>query len=149
VAEVLTKYSESIGIAYQIRDDIEDLATGAHAPDDLSAMRPSLPMALAHERSKGTAKATVAAAWHRSVDSDPAQLRQIITESGAEERCKGLLDSYKEEAVRSLSELENPSLKGLLRRVVSKIFTLEIKGWCSEFEARNVAGRPAGAQAAG
>jgi len=66
-----------------------------------------------------------------------------------EERCHGLLDSYKEEAIRSLADLENASLKGLLRRVVSKIFTLEIKGWCSEFEARNAAGREAGAQVAG
>jgi len=30
-------------------------------------------------------------------------------------------------------------LKGLLRRVISKIFSIEVKGWCSEFEARNVA----------
>ena len=40
-------------------------------------------------------------------------------------------------------------LKGLLRRVVGKIFNdIEMKGWCSEFEARNAAGRAAGADAA-
>jgi hypothetical protein len=33
--------------------------------------------------------------------------------------------------------------------VVSKIFALEIKGWCSEFQARNVAGSEARAQALG
>ena len=64
-------------------------------------------------------------------------------------RCRGLLDAYKEEAVRSLAALQNASLKGLLRRVVAKIFAIEVKGWCSEFEARNAAGRPAGAEAAG
>jgi geranylgeranyl diphosphate synthase, type II len=50
--------------------------------------------------------------------------------------------------VRSLLALDNPSLKGLLRRVVGKIFQVEIKGWCSEFEARNAAGRAAVAEAA-
>jgi hypothetical protein len=68
----------------------------------------------------------------------------------AEERARQLLESYKEEAVRSLRLLENANLKGLLRRVIGKIFNdIEIKGWCSEFEARNAAGRTAGAQAAG
>jgi geranylgeranyl pyrophosphate synthase len=147
VAEVLTKYSEAIGIAYQIRDDIEDLAEG-HAPDDLKAMRPSLPLALAHERCGADDKPAVAAAWKRA-GAAGADLRAIITRSGAVDRCHALLDSYKEEAVRSLSELEEPSLKGLLRRVVSKIFGVEIKGWCSEFEARNAPGRAAGSAAAG
>ena len=37
----------------------------------------------------------------------------------------------------------------LLRRVVGKVFRVEIKGWCSEFETRDAAGRQAGAHAAG
>ena len=60
-----------------------------------------------------------------------------MKELDIEHRCRVLMESYKEEAVRALGELENASLKGLLRRVLSKIFTLELKGWCSEFEARN------------
>jgi geranylgeranyl diphosphate synthase, type II len=149
VAGVLARYSEAIGIAYQIRDDVDDLAQDAHAPDDLAALRPSLPLALAHERTKGDDRALTTAAWHRAGAVDTGRLRTIITDSSAAERCRSLLDSYKEEAVRSLAELQSASLKGLLRRVVSKIFTVEIKGWCSEFEARNAAGRAAGAQAVG
>ena len=64
-------------------------------------------------------------------------------------RCRQLLESYKEEAIRSLPELHNPSLKGLLRRVVGKIFRVEIQGWCSEFETRNAANREVGAQTVG
>jgi hypothetical protein len=60
-------------------------------------------------------------------------------------RCKILQETYKEGALRALGELKTASLKGLLRRVVSKIFSLELKGWCSEFETRNAAGSPAGA----
>ncbi len=64
-----------------------------------------------------------------------------MQELGIEDRCRVLLESYKEEAVRSLAGLQNASLKGLLRRVISKIFTVEVKGWCSEFETRNATGR--------
>jgi geranylgeranyl pyrophosphate synthase len=151
VADVLVNYSEALGIAYQIRDDLDDLAEGSDAPDDLKAMRPSLPLALAHERTKGENRAVIDAAWRRdgAAVADPDRIRALMSELGVQDRCRGLLDSYKEQAVRSLVELENSSLKGLLRRVVSKIFSIEIKGWCSEFQARNAAGSAAGAQAVG
>jgi hypothetical protein len=58
----------------------------------------------------------------------------------ADERARLLLETYKEEAIRSLRDLENASLKGLLRRVIGKIFNdTEIKGWCKEFEQKNLA----------
>ena len=60
-----------------------------------------------------------------------------------------MLESYKEQAIRTLMDVDNPTLKGLLRRVVSKIFGIEVKGWCSEFETRNAAGGPARAEVAG
>jgi geranylgeranyl pyrophosphate synthase len=148
VHDVLTKYSAALGIAYQIRDDLEDLDGEG---DDLSAVRPALPLALAHERAKDANHELLERVWRRSADAFPeaGHLRSVIDRLGVADRCRGLLDSYKEEAVRSLAALEDASLKGLLRRVVSKIFTVEVRGWCSEFEARNAAGSPAGAEPAG
>ncbi|HWE01492.1 MAG TPA: polyprenyl synthetase family protein [Tepidisphaeraceae bacterium] len=149
VADVLARYSEALGIAYQIRDDIEDL-TGKDAEDDIAAQRPSLPLALAFERTTGADKALVESVWRRAADAQTLEkVRALIGKVGAEDRCRGLLDSYKEEAVRSLGDLENASLKGLLRRVIGKIFAMEVQGWCSEFEARNAPGREVGAQALG
>ncbi|MDZ4288311.1 MAG: hypothetical protein U0984_10145, partial [Prosthecobacter sp.] len=64
---------------------------------------------------------------------------QWAEETGAHEKAMQLLESYKEAAVRSLQTVELPNLKGLLRRVIGKIFNeLEIKGWCREFEQKNV-----------
>ena len=41
---------------------------------------------------------------------------------------------------RALQDLDNANLKGLLRRVIGKIFNdTEIKGWCKEFENKNLA----------
>jgi geranylgeranyl diphosphate synthase, type II len=145
---VLRRYSDALGVAYQIRDDIEDL-TGAEAPDDVLAMRPSLPLALAYERAKGGSRTLLHRAWSRqTTPMDAPDVRAAIADTGVAERCHTLVEMYKEQAIRTLPELQNASLKGLLRRVVGKIFRVEIKGWCSEFEARNAAGGEARAAAA-
>ena len=140
VRDVLSKYSESLGIAYQIHDDLEDLSTDGHAPDDVSKLRPSLLLAVANERARGDAKPFMEGVWRRQVTGPEVadRVRKTIAEFKVDDRCRKLYESYKEEAVRSLVALENPSLKGLLRRVITKIFNdLEVKGWCSEHEARN------------
>ena len=70
--------------------------------------------------------------------SDIDRIRRLAHETGSDEKCMLLLETYKETAVRSLAELENATLKGLLRRVLGKIFNdLEIKGWCREYEVKN------------
>ena len=64
------------------------------------------------------------------------------------DRAHQLLEAYKEEATGALRRLTNANLKGLLRRVVGKIFNdLQIEGWCREFEARNASGGAGGAGA--
>lgn len=149
LAETFARYSEALGIAYQIRDDLDD-AKGE--TDDLSAMRPSLPLALVYERTKAKpeARAVVERAWRREATAEERErVAALMVEYGIRDRAETLLESYKEESVRSLAALDNASLKGLLRRVISKIFTPELKGWCSEFAARNAAGRTAGAAGAG
>ena len=139
--KVLSAYSEAMGIAYQIRDDLDDL-------DDVSAGRPGLPMAVAFEKAKGADRELLEAAWRRTPGLDASAVRNVIGLTGAADRAKQLLESYKEQAVSTLKDVPNPTLKGLLRRVLSKIFQVEIRGWCSEFETRNAAGGPARAEAA-
>jgi geranylgeranyl pyrophosphate synthase len=150
-ADVFSAYSEALGIAYQIRDDLDDLAAGATS--DLGAGRLSLPLAVAFERAaaKTEWRPVFTAAWSRSLSADAlAQLREGLDALQVEERCRTLLEGYKEQAIRALADVDSPTLKGLLRRIVGKIFNeLEVKGWCSEFEARNAAGGAAGAEAAG
>jgi geranylgeranyl diphosphate synthase, type II len=92
----------------------------------------------------------VMTAWRaaRASDADRQTYRALLDELGVEERARVLLEAYKEQAIRTLPPLQNASLKGLLRRVVGKVFRVEIKGWCSEFEARDAASRQAGAHAA-
>jgi geranylgeranyl diphosphate synthase type II len=141
VHEVLSAYSDALGVAYQIRDDIDDLAEDG-------AGRLSFPVAVAYERAKGEDRDLLQAAIASNA-ADPVAVREVVERLGATDRGRQMLESYKEQAVRSLVEVQNPDLKGLLRRVVTKIFSVEIQGWCSEFETRNAPGRPASTQAVG
>ena len=152
VFEKLRAYSDALGIAYQIRDDLDDLEPSAGAPDDVTALRPSLPLAVGHEQAKSEpeARATLEAAWRRApgVAGRSDEVRALLARFDAAGRSRRLMEGYKEEAIRCLPGLTSPSLKGLLRRVIGKIFSVEIQGWCSEFEARNAAGGQAVADAA-
>ena len=139
VGDVLAAYSENLGIAYQIRDDMDDLGEDA-GDNELEQMRPSVLLAVARERARGDDKALLESLWNHEDLEDIAihKIRKLAHEVEADEKCMLLLETYKEAAVRSLAELENPNLKGLLRRVMGKIFNdLEIKGWCREFEVKN------------
>jgi geranylgeranyl diphosphate synthase, type II len=147
--QVLRDYSEALGIAYQIRDDLDDLSdTEPVASFGVGA--PSLLLALACEKAKASGTDRVMALWrgHRASAADRSAFHALLGEMAVEDRARALLEAYKEQAIRTLPALQNASLKGLLRRVVGKVFRVEIKGWCSEFETRDAASRPAGAQAA-
>jgi hypothetical protein len=50
------------------------------------------------------------------------ELREALASLNVEAGARQLLEAYKDKAVRSLRALENANLKGLLRRVVARIF---------------------------
>ncbi len=138
-ADALHTYSENLGIAYQIRDDLDDLGDDSAADNNVS-IRPSIILALLRERGKGEVKEIMEALWNGQATTlpDKPTIRRWAEESGAYDKSTLMLETYKEAAIRSLQEVELPNLKGLLRRVIGKIFNeLEIKGWCREFEQKN------------
>ncbi len=140
VGEVIESYSENLGIAYQIRDDMDDVSDDSFVGSEES-FRPNVLLALAREKSNGDDKDVMNALWNGELapeSFDYSKIRDIAHLSGADERCLTLLEMYKEAAVRSLVDLDNENLKGLLRRVLGKIFNeLEIKGWCREYEVKH------------
>ena len=150
--ELLSEYSESLGIAYQIRDDLEDF-TGESDSDDLGDLRPSVLLAIALKRAhEGAERDLVASLWRRETEHAKVEgeLARIFEERGVVAKARELRDAYEAQAVHSLRPLTNSTLKGLLRRVIGKIFGDKhlIEGYCSEFEARNAAGGAAGAEPA-
>ena len=153
VTDVLGRYSEHLGIAYQIRDDIGDLL-GGDGRGDAEAMRPSVVLALAYAHAQGAAKALLRDLWCGRVDlGDPAAAGEVaatVAVLEAEAAARDLLNAHRQQAVHALTALDNPSLKGLLRRVLLKIFTdVDTADWCGEHPTGHAGRRPAGRRSSG
>ena len=140
VMETLTQYSRSLGVAYQIQDDLGDAEFGFD-PSDVEAMRPSVLLAYAYQKAKGKDKKALKALWERAPEESVRPLVARCFEAyEVKDYISQLRESYKEAAVASLRSLDSANLKGLLRRVLGKIFERgEIKDWCLEYETRNAA----------
>ena len=147
VHDILSLYSESLGIAYQIADDLDDYS-GRSDSNDLQSMRPSVVLAIAHKRAcdKDIASLTDSI-WKRrcSYEEVKTEVNELINKLEVIETADELGEAYMSQAIRSLRPLSNATLKGLLRRVVGKIFGEHLtEGHCGEFEARNAASGEAG-----
>ena len=155
VLDVLGPYSEAIGIAYQIQDDLDDF-TGSGDSDDFLDLRPSLILAIAHKRANEGAEAEMfRSLWCKETQLGAPgsaarnEVEFLLGEWGVAQKARDLADAYEQAAVESLHPLTQPSVKGLLRRVVGKIFGSNLsEGYCGEFEARNAASRAASAEGA-
>ena len=136
VSEVLAQYSENLGIAYQIRDDLSDLGTEGET-NDLAGQRPTVLLAVAYGKAKAEQKEQLDQVWRRQLPERLSyeDIEQMYLDLKAVKRAEDLLTTYKEQSIRSLTDLENSNLKGLLRRVIGKIFNdTVVKGWCSEVQ---------------
>jgi geranylgeranyl pyrophosphate synthase len=167
VRDVLGPYSEFLGIAYQIRDDVEDFSPAAApaaapavdpaeqkpelSPSDGRAMRPSLLLSIAYELARGPDRQLLDHAWRQPGRWNELwpRIEQLLATLNVRDTAAQLLESYKAEAIRALDPLDNASLKGLLRRVIGRIFDeVELKGWCRDVEAEHAERRSTGAEPA-
>jgi geranylgeranyl pyrophosphate synthase len=137
--DILREYSEALGIAYQINDDLQDIEGEA---SDIQAIRPSFITSIAYEKASTKDKEFLQTLWQNpsTISENLDTLKEIIHKTDAQNKTEQILEAYKEQATNALRKLNNPTLKGLLRRVIGKIFNdLEIKGWCNELASKNAA----------
>jgi geranylgeranyl pyrophosphate synthase len=162
VADSLRAYSEAVGIAYQIKDDLDDIVDdaglaslagiGRTVADGGAESRPSVVLAIAAERARGADREILQtiAAGRPHPAATPERLREAIRAAKADEKAALLLEGYKEQAVRALEGLTDATLKGLLRRVLAKMFNeLSFAGYCREQEAKVAGTALAGTALAG
>jgi len=114
---VLSAYSEALGIAYQIRDDIDDCPL--ETPD--GAESPSLRLAVACEMAVGDARSFLDDVWRQSAPN-AQRLKSIFDDLCIEAAVRQLLCGYEEDAIASLRDVRNATLKALLRQVIGSIF---------------------------
>ena len=125
VWDVLHRCSEALGIAYQIADDLKDLDSD-EGPSDVGAMRPSILLAIAHERADAADREFFDAVWRRASDVPADAIRRRLEALGVEDKARRLLDDYETRATQSLEPLTSADLKGLLRRIVFRIFRRQV-----------------------
>ncbi|MHC4194841.1 MAG: polyprenyl synthetase family protein [Planctomycetota bacterium] len=139
--KVLEQYSRSLGIAYQIKDDISDFTKPGQS--GFGEVRLSLLPALAYELSEGEDKELLESMWISPGKSEEAyeKLQNIFSKLKVEEAALNLMQFHKSEAIRALGMLDNTALKQLLRRIISKIFNdIEVMGCCNEYKAGHAGG---------
>ena len=123
---VLSAFSETLGIAYQIQDDLrdfdEDLASGR-----LQRGQPSLLLSLLCESEHGTRtfKPALDAAFggEQALRDAVPDLGDWIDESDVHERARHLQEAYRDAALEALEPVQNVTLKSLLVRVVYQILS--------------------------
>ncbi len=120
--EPIRHFSAALGIAYQIKDDLED-AFDPQSPGDAAARRPSILVSIACEQASGEVRERLELMLKTEspAETRATAFRDIFLALRVEEKARQLLDHYRNEAIRSLSPLQNSQLKGLLRRLVGRL----------------------------
>ena len=115
VCRVLSDYSQALGIAYQINDDLDDFAMpGEEGADaDSYAGRPNILFALFCD--------SMSAEWDGSMGAAVARINRPGNREKLWQSATRLREAYRDQAIRSLAPLDNPELKSLLVRLVRKI----------------------------
>ena len=122
----LSAFSESLGVAYQINDDLKDFRQDCDA-DDITAARPSLLLAILYTNAPASLKRSLETAWkNKSVSAEHAdQIRQAADVLGVEQDAMELKEKYREKTFNALKNVTNINLKILLYRITAKILGTE------------------------
>ena len=139
----LQSFSKNMGIAYQIKDDIDDCDFEAEG-SDLKHDRPSLVLSLIWENADEDEKKLLELWW--SGKNNKNQIETLIEKYKVVEKMDHLKDDYLKNCEKNIGKLKSKNLQAFLNKIIDKIFnTIEIKGWCHEFEAANASGGNTGA----
>ena len=119
ILEILGNFSKALGIAFQIKDDLDDF-NHENTTNDIDAFRPSLVLAILNEKVPDKMKSFIFRINNGS-KSVVKEMYQCALDNKVIERAKEMLDEYRLKALSALDELQNPSLKILLYRLLNKI----------------------------
>ena len=116
----LSAFSQAVGTAYQIQDDIEDFRSMRGRAADLLAMRPTLFLAVACSSEHAAVREALGAVWNGDA-AGRERLISAIEEAGLHTRVELLFSHYRHETERVLSGIQHTGLKRLLRRIMAKM----------------------------
>ena len=119
LAEVIKAYSSALGIAYQIKDDLDDFNL-ENIDNTFNTIQPSLVTALINRKHPEKMET-----WFKDFQSgDDLSKKEIWKQTEIREGIKEaeqMLEDYKLKALSSIADLKKPALKILLTRLLNKI----------------------------
>lgn len=120
VLDILRRFSVALGVAFQIRDDLEDFESGCWP----EGARASLLTALVFHRCNPQEQQVFRSILngHPCVPGTTRGFRARVSAAGAAAEASAMLERYRAEAVDLLASLQNTHLRILLRRILGKIF---------------------------
>jgi len=116
----LSAFSQAVGTAYQIQDDIEDFRSVRGRAADMLAMRPTLFLAVACMSENEPVRTALGAVWNGD-GAGRERLFDAIEAAGLHTRVELLYAHYRHETERVLSGIQHTGLKRLLRRIMAKM----------------------------
>ena len=120
-AAILREFSKALGIAYQIRDDLEDFQTDAGG--DGADNRPNILLAIAQQRAQGPQRERIEAMWRRTAaTAGGPSLAEAMAGLDVHATATTMLDEHEAAAMACLERLEHPPLQAVLGNVVFTIF---------------------------
>ena len=121
ICETLSRFSNSVGTAYQIQDDIDDFRSESGRAADMLALRPTLFLALACMSNSPDVQKALSQAWHKSNIEERKKLIESIEKAGLHKRIELLYSYYRLETERTLAEIHPIELKRLLRNIMTRM----------------------------
>ncbi len=141
LGEALQHYSEALGIAYQMRDDLMDSGLETRFQEKKkNAMDLSLLMTFALNKANSHEKQILETYWHNpNSDGDTKEKAlHILQRMNVVHEIYDLLHHYKNKAISALIPLDNANLKMVLHRVVGKIFyEVNKMDCCNDYKTQN------------
>jgi len=119
IMDALGGYSKALGIAYQIKDDLEDFTIESNS-NDFHAFRPSLITAILGEESPEETQAYMDKIQLGDTEAT-IEFHKWAHEQKAVSEAQYMLDEYKLEALEVLNGISNVNLKVLLYRLANRI----------------------------
>lgn len=118
---ILSKYSNALGIAYQIKDDLDDFKQDENV-NNFDILSPSLITAVICEKEPENMKLILKKIKNGDKEA-VTELFKTAFKNKAVEQARQMLNCYKQQALDVLSELKNSNIKMLLFRLIDKILT--------------------------
>lgn len=119
VQKIISEYSNALGIAYQINDDLDDFKQESIA-SGFNTIQPSLVSTLLNKKHPEKMQEW----FHRNKNKDTnieVEFLQWEQTKEAMKEAEEMLNIYKSKALKVLKTLKNPTLKILLTRLLNRI----------------------------